>query len=170
MVDNDFALHVYHRAQELDSIPGTDYEGTSVLAGAKAVAEYRNDQGLSYIGGYRWAFGPEDVVRTIGYKGPVVLGITWYDNMYDPDENNYIHADGPVAGGHCILANGFRFRKVDRKGPATYDNLDKEKSRIRVHNSWGQDWGVNGEGFITIEDLEKLLDDGEACIPTIRRV
>src|SRR5689334_10441072 len=31
MVDNNFALAVYHRAQQIDEYPGEDYSGTSVL-------------------------------------------------------------------------------------------------------------------------------------------
>lgn len=172
MVDDAFALGIYNRAKQLDPWWGEDYEGTSVLAGAKAVQEHRNASGLPLMGGYSWAFSVEDICRTIAYKGPVVLGINWYENMYDPDENGHIWADGPLAGGHCILANAFRFRKVDPLGPANWSNINKITSRIRVHNSWGRNWGFDGEGFINIENLEKLfdVDGGEACIPTARRV
>lgn len=170
MVDDTFAQQIYHRARQLDDEPGENYEGTSVLAGIKAVQEYTNSKGLPLIGEYRWAYGVHDVVKTIAHRGPVVLGIDWYENMYDPDENNFIHAEGPIAGGHCILANAFAFRKMDPDGPATYDNIDMHRSRVRLHNSWGKDWGVNGESRISLVDLEKLLEHsyGEACIPMYR--
>jgi hypothetical protein len=171
-VDNNFALEIYNRAKRLDQWYGENYEGTSVLAGAKAIMEKKNASGVPLIGSYHWAFGVEDIVRTIGYKGPVVLGINWYNNMYEPDENGHIWASGDLAGGHCILANAFRFRRINDEGPYTFANIDKQRSRIRVHNSWGPSWGIDGEGFIDIENLTKLMnvDGGEAAIPEQRVV
>jgi len=171
-IDNDFALRIYRRAQQLDPWPGENYSGTSVLAGVKAVQEIFNDEGMPLIGEYRWAFGVEDTLKALGYKGPVVLGITWYENMYSPDENNYIHAEGEVVGGHCILLTGCLLVPLDEGKELTIDNLDLDKSRVRLHNSWGEDWGINGEAFLSLRDLYKLLEeqDGEACIPSRRRV
>jgi hypothetical protein len=170
-VDDEFARLLYHRAQQLDEWTGENYSGTSVLAGAKAVQEHTNASGLPLIGEYRWAMGAEEAIRTLAYHGPIVLGITWYDNMYEPDENNYIHVSGEVAGGHCILMNGVRLTLEDENLPATWDNIDKDHSRVRLHNSWGTDWGIDGEAFLTVADLVKLLDeqDGEACVPMRRK-
>jgi C1A family cysteine protease len=40
---------------------------------------------------------------------------------------------------------------------------------FRWRNSWGPDYGTNGNGWIRYEDLRDLLaDDGEACIPLQR--
>ncbi|MBT2451265.1 hypothetical protein J7F03_30190, partial [Streptomyces sp. ISL-43] len=50
-VDASFARTIYHEAQGLDDWPGEAYSGTSVLAGAKAVAA------RGYMEEYRWAFG-----------------------------------------------------------------------------------------------------------------
>ena len=169
-VGADFALAVYYRARQIDPWPGEDYSGTSILAGIKAVMEKLNERGQPLYGEYRWAFGLEDVVRTIGYRGPVGLGINWYYSMYEPDESGFIKPGGPLAGGHAILANGVKLVKLDPDIPRTFDNIDLDKSFVRLHNSWGTGYGEGGDAFITLRDLGTLLDeDGEACVPIVRR-
>lgn len=166
----DHAKSIYYRARQLDPWPGEDYSGTSVLAGIKAAMETKTAAGKPVYEEYRWAFGINDTLRVAGLRGPVVLGINWYENMYEPDSDNFIHADGEIAGGHAILLNGVRLSK---KPGITYAysiaDLDIDKSYVRLHNSWGKDYGIEGEAFLTVRDLKKLLDeDGEACIPTKR--
>lgn len=169
-VDNEFARIIYHRAQQLDDYVGENYEGTSVLAGAKAIMEHTNSMGKPLIEEYRWAFGAEDVLRVVAHRGPVVLGINWYSNMYQPDDRHYIHAEGDIVGGHCILLNGTELVELDPSKPLTMDNLDRDASRVILHNSWGVDWGINGEAMLSVTDLFTLLDEqgGEACIPMRR--
>jgi C1A family cysteine protease len=58
-----------------------------------------------------------------------------------------------MIGGHAILCHGFNV-----KG-----------NYFKLHNSWGPNWGVNGECKISFEDMDKLLKQhGEAVIPTKR--
>lgn len=141
------ARAVYDEARKVDQWPGEDYSGTSVIAGAKVVQE----QG--WIGAYRWAFGLDDLRRAIGFKGPAVLGLNWYQGMLDTDGEGFIHPSGSLAGGHAILAY----------------SVSESGGFIRVHNSWGASWGVNGDAKITFHDLNRLLnEDGEACIPVER--
>lgn len=162
--DHALAMRIYNRAQQTDPWADTPpAEGTDVLDGAKAGVEF------GYYSEYRWAFGLEEVVATIGYLGPVVLGISWYDGMFAPDARGLIAITGQVAGGHAILANG-----VNVRWPATlpiaqrsFANLNQDVSTVRLHNSWGAAWGVGGEAFLRLSDLQRLLSQGgEACIPT----
>lgn len=143
------ARSIYTRARELDEWPGEDYEGTSVLAGIKAGRE------RGWYTEFRWAFGLNDLILALGYKGPAVLGINWHEGMLDTDQQGYVHADGEIAGGHAILATGV---SVTRKF-------------IRFRNSWGKDWGLNGDCLMSFTDVERLLnEDGEACIPVKRQL
>jgi hypothetical protein len=168
--NNTFALEIYRRAQQLDYWPGEDYSGTSVLAGVKAVQERLNSAGIPYIGSYRWAFGIADVLRVLSYAGPVVLGIDWYYDMYTPNEKNYITPTGELVGGHAILAKHQRIVKLNPDLPADMSNIDVDRSHVRLHNSWGTGYGLGGDAFITVRNLNKLLQDGgEACIPFNRK-
>lgn len=166
------ALSIYHRAQQLDQWAGENYSGTSVLAGAKAVSELRNNIGEPYLKEYRWAFGLSDLLLALGYHGPAVLGVNWFNNMFAPDANGYLHVSGGVAGGHCILALGvYIVPKAGVTAPSALSDLDLDNSYVLVHNSWGSDWGQHGRAKISLSDIQILLDstnDGEACIPVVR--
>lgn len=146
--DDSTARSIYRRAQQLDEWPGEAYSGTSVLAGVKACRE------LGYYPEFRWAFGPDDVISAIGWAGPVVLGVPWYESMYDTDPDGYVSIGGRVVGGHAILAYS-----VSVKG-----------GFVRWQNSWGPGYGHNGVGRLRFADLARLLSEGgEACIPVRRR-
>lgn len=151
-VTNQTAKGLYWQAQKLDDWPGgsypgnTDeyYEGTSVLAGAKAATAN------GYYAGYTWAFSEEDVALAIANIGPVVIGINWYDGMFNPDENGFLNPTGNLAGGHCTLLKG----------------VNAEEDYYVLHNSWGKSWGDKGTAKLSRDSLVSLLkQDGEACLP-----
>ena len=156
-IDAFVARELYYGAQKLDEWPGGAYpgasefyEGTSVLAGAKAC------KALGVITEYRWAFGLDDVRRSIGYKGPVVLGLNWYEGMFEPKDDGQISPTGERLGGHAILANA----------------VDEKRKRVLLHNSWGPTWGrpTAASCWLSFDDLGRLLhEQGEACIPAGRR-
>lgn len=145
-----FARYVYTAAQKIDEYPGESYEGTSVLAGAKVMAQHRA------VTSYSWAFSIDDVIDALIQKGPVVLGINWYDGMYKAPRG-ILSVTGEHVGGHCILAIGYTTSSPKFGG----------KQTITLQNSWGKGWGVNGLAEISVEDLARLLSEqGEACIPS----
>lgn len=154
---NDYALRLYHEAQKLDNWPGEDYEGTSVLAGAKAA------KNLGHFAEYRWCFNVDDIMRAVSHEGPVIVGISWKDSMWDPDERGLLDASGATAGGHCLIIRGLTLEpRGARKGVGPV---------FRLTNSWGPDWGEHGEAFITVEDFERyLLPGADACVPTEQRL
>jgi hypothetical protein len=156
-IDAKFAKEkIYWPAQENDDWPGGSYpgakpfyEGTSVLAGLKQVIK------LGYATGYVWGFGLNDLVIGVGYSGPANLGINFYRGMMNPDKNGFIHPTGEIAGGHCILCKG----------------VNLKKKYFKLHNSWGTDWGMAGDCFVSFDDMERLLyEEGEAAFFTGRKV
>lgn len=146
-----FAQGLYELAKTLDEYPGTNYDGTSVLAGAKAMGK----KGL--LKEYRWAFSIDDVVNSLLVHGPVVLGIDWYEDMFNPVNGDVLRVSGALAGGHCILAVGYRVASIDGA------------DAIVLQNSWGPSWGKGGLARIKVSDLARLLaGNGEACVPVRR--
>lgn len=125
----------YERAQDVDEWPGSDYEGTSVLAGVKVA------KSLGWYGSYRWAQTWADAARVVGYKGPVVLGIPWFTGMFDPDASGYLHPTGQVEGWHAILWPGINVTRKD----------------ITLHNSWGPGWGNNGRARMRWPEFQQVI-------------
>ncbi len=134
---------IYELAQAVDEWEGTDYDGTSVRAGAKVLER------IGYIGGYQWAFDVEQVVEAILQVGPVVVGTDWLSGMLRPNAEGLIRATGRSVGGHAYLLSG----------------VDRQQGKFRVKNSWGTRWGVQGRAYLPIEDFARLLSrQGEACL------
>lgn len=168
--DEALARRIYHQAQKIDEYPGEDYQGTSVLAGAKAVQLLLSSDTEAVMPEYRWGFGVEDALRVLGYRGPAVLGIDWLGDMEDTDAEGFVHASGPLLGGHAILARAVKVMWRDARKSKTFANLDLAESYVTLRNSWGASWGVAGDCRVSVADLAKLLgQDGECCVPVTRR-
>jgi hypothetical protein len=141
------ALVIYKRARQLDEWEGEDYDGTSVLGGAKAVM----DTGLLLE--YRWADTVEDMAVAVSRHGPGVLGTNWYRGMFQPDPDGYLRPTGPVVGGHAICVYGF----------------STKLNAFRLWNSWGPDWGKDGTALVAYDDMRTLFENqGELCVPVHR--
>lgn len=153
-LDASYAMRIYHEAQRTDPWPGgaypgasPRYSGTSLLAGVKVL------QRMGTIEEYRWAFGVEDLAVAVSRTGPAVLGIPWYSGMYQP-VNGKLEIAGELVGGHAILCHSYNVRRRE----------------FKVHNSWGRDWGNDGEAVVSYDTMQRLLsENGEAVIPLARK-
>lgn len=137
---------IYYPAQESDPWPGGEYPGadpvyggTSVLDGLKAAKT------AGEILSYRWAFSMDEILVGIGYFGPAIAGVDWYEGMQEPDSDGRIHVTGAKMGGHCTLISGF----------------NKHRDELTIHNSWGKKWGKDGKAYISVSDFNKLRVGGE---------
>lgn len=151
IVINGIARQNYLAAQYEDRFEDTPpAEGTSVLAGMKIGKK------VGYWDEYRWSLGPggaaaaRDVALSI-LSGPVVMGSWWWTGMFQADGNGYLNLTGQREGGHAWLITSYNVKR----------------NAFWTPNSWG---GA-GQGWIRFDDLAALLsDNGEAAIPTIRKI
>lgn len=149
---------MYREFQLLDLWDGDEttdprYQGTSTLAGAK----WCHKQG--YISGYAWgdlSVEPDSqaallvCLRHLAFVGPLAIGIDWLRGMWDADAKGFVHATGPVDGGHEVKVLGY----------------SKPRAALRIANSWGPSWGQNGRFWLSFDDFRLLLDrGGDACAP-----
>lgn len=152
---NAVANGFYKRAQKIDEWPGEDYEGTSVLAGAKIV------QQDGFIEGYRWCFGIQDLRDAVISQGPVVIGVPWYSGMYHTRQSGFVDVSGSNVGGHCLIVTGYD-PEMEIEG--------QKREVFRWRNSWGESYGVGGSGYIAYDLLDSLVKQrAEACIPVGRK-
>jgi len=148
-VTDEWALAFYRQAQQLDEWPGEAYSGTSVLAGCLAGRE----RGL--WSGFRWAFSAAELAAAVVEQGPAVIGVQWRAGMYEAP-GGVVKVEGQVVGGHCLLVLGFL---------PSVPELDDAPGFLWL-NSWGEDYGVAGTAWISVTDLQALVDAGaELAIP-----
>lgn len=154
----------YRDALLVDEWPGNDWTsesqvdyqfGTSVRAFAKVA------QARSYFGTYLWAFDLDTALRWLRYHGPVLVGTTWYESMFETvsrrdargTTRQFLNIDDSqgVAGGHCWIWNGV--------------NIEGRYIRGKL-GSWPRSmFGDNGRCAISFEDAERLIaEDGEVMM------
>jgi hypothetical protein len=149
-VDETLAVQVYSLATQLDEYPGTyppDDTGSSGLGAAKAL------QQLGLASAYFHAFSLE-ALNTALQRGPVMIGVDWYNSMFEPDKNGVIPVNrrSGVAGGHEFVVSAY----VPNSG------------LYRMDNSWGGSWGIGGSAYFRTADLQALLSaDGDVTQPTL---
>ncbi len=157
-------VRIYHNSQEKhDEWPGGAYpgavpfyEGSSNLGICKAVMELYPHE----VAGYEHCFGIKDVLLAISYKGGVGIGINWRRQMSFPDENGFIHNEGVLDGGHSVWVKGQKLVFMERKVAKTWQYLDTDASYVKIHQSWGESHGVDGDVKLPVIELADLLQEG----------
>jgi Papain family cysteine protease len=138
---NADANALYYECKVIDGEPHAE-NGSTVRSGALAL---RNRGRLA---AFAFAKNTDDIDSWINTHGPVVVGTTWTNDMFNPDADGLVKPTGKTAGGHCYVM---------------IDRLDDEDAYL-FQNSWGSGWGLNGRFKIKRTDFAGLLSDhGEAC-------
>jgi C1A family cysteine protease len=80
------------------------------------------------------------IQEVLSRSDPIVLGFTVYDSIYGQDVEKTGVIPIPkkkekVLGGHAVLACGY----------------DNERQALIIRNSWGEDWGEKGYGYLPFD-------------------
>lgn len=133
-VTNQSAINDYYACKAIDGLPpGT--EGTY----DRALMKVYQDRGQ--VGRYLWAQNPDEFKAWILSTGPVLIGVPWFEQMFNPSADHYLTLAGNEVGGHEILVRG-------------YSNYRKAYG---IENSWGPNWGDNGLAWLHESDLPRLV-------------
>jgi len=137
------AHDLYYKCKVVDGEPGAE-NGTTIRSIAKVL------QDIGAINNYAFARDIESIKWWLVNKGPLILGVIWTENMMTPDENGLLDIGGFILGGHCVLANGLM-----------------PDGRIKILNSWGPEWGINGEAYLTEDDFKAIFYYGGEALSAV---
>lgn len=138
---------LYKEAQRIDEWPGTNYDGTSIRAGAKVLQRH------GFIESYHWLFTLEDAITSLLRYGPIVVASPWHAGMENPGPDGFISPTGELYGWHATLWNG----------------VNRNDGWIRGKNSWGRSWGDDGHYRLTFADAQQLLNAGSQLMVVAER-
>jgi len=150
-LDTSGAMKLYSDNEILDG--GVGYPPQDV--GSSGLSTAKNLKKHNMISEYRHTFTIDDALKALT-QYPIITGIRWHKDMYNPDPDGRVHPTGVIVGGHEIEA----FK------------IDKENMRIWFYNSWGEQWGVKGTFYLTWEDYAFLLSergDVTVLIPPVKK-
>jgi hypothetical protein len=145
--NEDGAIACYEAATALDPFPGT-YPPDDTGSDGNSVALALKNAGM--ISGYTHALSYDAAMQALQLQ-PVIFGLNWYESMFTPGQDGTLRVTGSLAGGHEVVLSAF----------------DPHTARVRIDNSWGAGWGLNGSAWLQLADFKKLLkEDGDVTVFT----
>lgn len=148
--DEAMAVSIYSEATQVDPYQGTyppDDTGSSGLAVMKVAKKH------GWIHSYRHAFGLDHALHALVLR-PVIIGVPWYENMFNPGPGGLISIGGKLDGGHEIVL----------------DSIDVENKLVGGANSWNINWGDGGRFKMTWDTFGELLkQDGDVTTAVVLR-
>lgn len=153
VVTNQTGFDLYQACKAIDGFP--TMEGTF----ARALMQVLVNQGRIFR--YLWATNGEELKDWVLTTGPVMIGVPWYESMFDPAYKAgdtaapWLSISGNVVGGHEFLVRAY----------------SRPRDAYRMRNSWGPNWGHRSEAWISRADLNRLVfsENGDACAADERK-
>lgn len=144
-----YAEHLYSAATIIDPWPG-QWLPEDTGSDGLSIAKVLKSRGL--ISGYQHATSLEATLTALAQR-VVMIGSSWYSGMYEVAADGRMTVSGDTLGGHEYVL----------------DELDVERQRVWMRNSWGEGYGLRGRAWMTWEDLKRLLADFGDCTVLVPR-
>lgn len=144
--DSKYAFGVYHEAN-----PNWRNDSGSTLRANAGVLKRR---GL--VKTYALTQDVDTVLKWLLNKGPVTIGVPWYNSMDELDKEGVtrVRKSSGQRGRHAICLVGARI------GAEALAGMDIDEDYVYYPNSWGSRWGRRGYGRITVAGLRILFNNG----------
>lgn len=121
-----------------------------------------------------------ELAQAVHLYGPLVIAIPWHTTMHRPRNGNITVDLDTDHGWHFVCVRGFdpdrdfntmprKQRKRTRQRIRKYDLGSENERKLRekikpqreaaflIRNSWGEDWGIDGDAWIKASDLDALM-------------
>jgi hypothetical protein len=134
---HDDAFQFFYRNRQIDEWPGEDYPYSSLSAMCKQLMSLGHIKQVAVTNSF------EEMARWKLYEGGLMISTRWYEGMYRTDSRGFIRPTGRQVGGHAIWDRG----------------ITAWRSAIWF-NSWGEDFGFKGNGYVSEADVKWLIQDG----------
>lgn len=147
---HEYAVDLYSAATKIDPWEG-QYEPDDTGSDGLSIAKVLRQREL--ISGYLHATSLNATLTALA-KNVVMVGTSWLTGMYEPDvRTGKLNVTGSVEGGHEYVL----------------DEIDVERQRVWIRNSWSAQWGIQGRAWMSWADLGKLLADQGDCTVLLPR-
>mmetsp|Transcript_8935 Transcript_8935/g.7934 ORF Transcript_8935/g.7934 Transcript_8935/m.7934 type:complete len:104 (-) Transcript_8935:25-336(-) len=95
----------------------------------------------------------EEIMKEVTEKGPIMVGMTIYEDLFNYIDGVYEHVAGDLVGGHAVKLIGW----------GTEEDIG---FYWIAQNQWTTEWG--NEGFFNIKQHQVGIDSmGLACDPDL---
>jgi hypothetical protein len=148
VVGECFAIRLYHALTDQTGDPSTEWPPTDCGSSGLAACQWLEANRL--IPGHKIAASAEEIL-TLMQDSPLIVGQPWLNAWMDPDEDGFIDGDGSIAQletgiqGGVVGGHETCWREIEHIG-LTAGGVDPYTTIIRFRNSWGESWGLAGEG------------------------
>ena len=159
MVDEVFAIELYHAVTDQTGSPATEWPPTDCGSTGLYVMTELEHQGL--ISSHKQASAGSALISLL-QDGTVIQGTPFFNAWMEPNRLGFVDGNGDIddlmtairsgiAGGHetCITA-------VEALHLNVLGDVDADRTVLRVRNSWSASWGDHGSFRIHLSTLQYL--------------
>ena len=136
-VSNQLGHDLYYECKVIDGQPKAE-NGSSI----HTLMQVLKNRGA--ISAYAFAAHSSEVYDWLAKYGPAITGLSWYTGMEYPGPDRVMKLTGNIVGGHATIITA----KDILVGNARY---------YKFRNQWGRSWGVNGDAYLSDENLDRLM-------------
>lgn len=154
-----WALRLYAEATVVDEY--LPYQWPPADSGSSGLGVARALKARGLIDSYSHALDADALADAL-QDGPVLIGLPWFNAWFTPAADGFVDTvpywrTSGLAGGHEVCAIG-----LEEVAQYPDGRVIPERTVLRLRNSWGPDWGLDGDFFLRLSTYAALRDQIDA--------